>query len=70
MGKDVTRCSALCPIVYIQYYTRCSLWFSLGCCSVINCGCKFDVSNKLVQKLQNCENVDSRMCLFIVAGLS
>ena len=67
----VTRCSALCHIVYIKYCTMCFLWFSLGCCSLINCVRMFwRFRKKLIQKLQNRGNVDSRMCLFIVAGLS
>ena len=48
----------------------CSLWFAVGCCSVINGVCMFDIYYKLVQKLPNGANVDNRMCLFIVAGLS
>ena len=48
----------------------CSLWFAVGCCSVINGVCMFDSWTKEFQKLPNSANVDNRVCLFIVAGLS
>ena len=42
-----------------------SLCFAVGCCSVINGVCMFDIWNKLIQQLPNGANVDNRMCLFI-----